>query len=64
MIDYQVARFVREHNLMRAMGWTREELMSHSPGEIEMHYSILDYEAQKAKEAEREAQHESQRRRH
>jgi len=36
---------------MRAMGWTRAQMLSHSPFELELHQAVLDHE-QKQYDAE------------
>lgn len=45
--DYPVIRFLREHGLMRTMGWTRRELEEHTFMELEMHYAVLEYDNMK-----------------
>ena len=46
--DYQVIGFLREHALMRTMGWTRKDLEEFSFMELEMHYAVLEYDKMKA----------------
>ena len=46
-----MVQFLREHRLMRAMGWTRAQMLSHSPFELELHQAVLDHE-QKQYDAE------------
>ena len=57
--DYQVIGFLREHALMRTMGWTRKDLEEFSFMELEMHYAVLEYDQLKADSNKLHMDHES-----
>lgn len=53
--------FLREHALMRTMGWTPSELKAIPWAELEMHYAVLEYDTKKADANKLHADHETNR---
>lgn len=44
---------------MRAFGWTREELRSHSSYELALHWAVLQYEARDREKASLQQHHQA-----